>query len=393
MSLAPKIELCSYHKLLGKAAVRPSLIIAGGYSAGHITPGIALSEAFSPQVNCIFMGARDGMEASLVVQAGLPFIGVHALPWAGRRASARAASLATLLPAILCARREIKKSGATALISLGSFAALAPSLAAVSLGLPVILYESNTTLGLAHRVLLPFAKTLLTSRLFHQALPRRPAPVTVGVPLRNDILALAHRSVEFPPGAVRVLVLGGSLGNPFFNRRMPDVMRRLALIHPGVSVIHQCGIAIDPTPIIRAYADVGVSASVETYRNPISTAFESIHLVVTTAGAITLHEIAAAGIPALIMPLEGAAARHQHDNAFTFTALTGCPHISEDTWDDEQVSGTLAGLLADPAAWQACSHRLRRFFSPDSASRTLQILRPFLLSPCSSETPSPAPSQ
>lgn len=349
--------------------MRPSLIIAGGYTAGHITPGLALAEALSPDVHCLFMGARDGMEATLVAQAGLPFIGVPALPWAGRRAAARVVSLATLLPAILRARREIKKSRATALVSLGSFAALAPGLAAVSLGLPVILYESNTTLGLAHRVLLPFAKDLLTSRLFHQSLRRGPRPEIVGVPLRHAVQALAGQPVIFPTGPVRILVLGGSLGNPFLNLRMPAVLRLLARAHPELSVIHQSGHAVAPDTIARAYAEAGINASVHSYLDPIAPAFASAHVVVATAGAITLHELAAAGVPSLVVPLEGAAARHQHDNAFAFTALTGCPHVSEATWDDDRVAATLAGLLVHPDTWAACSERLRSLVATPAAAQ------------------------
>ncbi|MDF3055839.1 MAG: murG [Rariglobus sp.] len=358
--------------------MRPSLIIAGGYTAGHITPGIALAEALTPDVDCIFMGARDGMEASLIAQAGLPFIGVPALPWAGRRAAARAVSLATLMPAILTARRAIKQSRATALVSLGSFAALAPGLAAVSLGLPVILYESNTTLGLANRVLLPFAKALLTSRLFHQSLHRGPHPDVVGVPLRHAVQALATQQVTFPAGTVRVLVLGGSLGNPFLNQRMPAVMHLLARSHPGLSIIHQAGHAIAPGTIARSYASLEVDASVHSYLDPIAPAFSSAHLIVATAGAITLHELAAAGVPALIVPLEGAAARHQHDNAFAFTSLTGCPHVSEATWADERVAATLAGLLAQPGAWLACSERLRSLVASPAAVHAATLVRRWL---------------
>ena len=356
----------------------PTLVIAGGYTAGHITPGLALAESLASEVRCVFMGAEDGMEATLVASAGMPFIGVPALPWAGRRPLARAVSLATLIPAVWRARRELKKAGACAVVSLGSFAALASGLAAWSLGLPVILYESNTALGLANRVLQPRARALLTSRLFDQRIRSGPQPVMIGVPLRQAMQALARQPVVFRPEAMRLLVLGGSLGNPFLNARMPALMARLARTHSGISVIHQCGHAVDAAPILQAYGAAGVRAEVRPYFDPMAPAFADVQLVVATAGAITLHELAAAGVPALIMPLEGAAARHQHANAFTFTALTGCPHVSESTWDDARVAATLSEMIADAEAWHACSRRLRDFFTPDSAARAIDVLRPFL---------------
>src|SRR5690606_23834224 len=119
---------------------------------------------------------------------------------------------------------------------------------------------------------------------------RGPRPEVIGVPLRHAVRDLSRRSVTPPPGPPRVLVLGGSLGNPFLNTRMPAVMRLLAGMIPGVSVVHQTGHGNDTAGVARAYAEVGVNADVQPYLDPIAAAFASAHLVVATAGAITLHE-------------------------------------------------------------------------------------------------------
>lgn len=344
-------------------------------------PGIALAETLSPDVTCVFMGTRNGMEAQLLAESGWPFIGMPSLPWVGAGLRQRLDTLTSLPLAVVQARRELRRLRASVLVSLGSSAALAPGLAAASLGLPVILYESNTQLGLANWALLPFADALLTSRLFQQTLHRGPRPEPIGVPLRASVRELAACAATYPDDEIRLLVLGGSLGNPFLNTRMPKIISRLGRKHPSLSVTHQCGRSIDPAPISQAYEAKHITATVHPFIKPITSALTRSHLVVATAGAITLHEIAAAGVPAVVVPLEKAAARHQHANASVFTSLTGCPQASESTWDDDTVVMQIHDLLGNRDRWQQCQRGLQQFSPVDSTRLAADAVHRFLKVP------------
>jgi len=354
-------------------------VIAGGYSAGHLTPGLAVAEALRlqrPDLKVLFAGSADHSEADFVRSAGVPFLALPGAPWARRGPLAKARSLAAIPPAVWIARREFRAAGAVGLLSLGSFAAVAPALAARSLGLPILVFEPNATLGLANRLIRPFARQVLASRLFEtETLPSAIPCAVVGVPLRSALGALAELTPQPPQDEVRLLVLGGSLGDSFLNERLPALAARLAALSLNLRVIHQCGRGIDPAAVRSAYVRLRVKAVVERFLDPIAPALASAHFILTAAGAVTMHEISAAGIPVLIVPLGIAAATHQHANAEAFARVTGCLHTTEEGWDEARLAGEIAAVLRDRTRWLQQSRALRLFAGSDAGSDTVtQIL-------------------
>ena len=360
-----RTELLFAHKLLtvGAIIVRHTYVIAGGYTAGHVTPGLAIAAALRPErpyLNLLFMGTTGGIEESLVRRDGMAFAGLPAAPWFGQGLIGRSRALRLLGPSVLLARRQLRDCGAVGLTGLGSFSSVAPGIAAWSLGLPVTLYESNAQLGLANRLLRPFAKRLLVSGLF--ASPS--AGCNVGVPLRESLAELAGSP---PPatGQLRVLVLGGSLGNPFFNARLPETVAALiALTGRPLHVVHQCGHAVDATPIAEHYRAEGVTAEVMRFIPALGPRLAEAHVVISTSGAISLHELAAAGVPALISPLPGVAESHQLANARAFSRVTGSLVRAHHDWQAGAVAKELAAILTDPVCWHRHRDGLRRFGRP-----------------------------
>lgn len=348
-------------------------ILAGGYSAGHVTPGFALAEAARaarPERRVAFMGSRDGVEARLVPAAGMAFTGFDVEAWAGKGGAGRVVSLARLVPAIFAARRRLREMGAGGLTSLGSFAALAPGLAAWSLGLPVTIYESNVELGLANRLMLRRARRLLVSRFYApRRAPGGPAPKVIGVPLRGALRTLAAAGERAPDEAARLLVMGGSLGDQFLNEHAPELAARLAGLSPGLAVTHQCGLGGDAEAVRARYAARGLQAQVEPFFADIAPPLAGAHFVVTPAGAITLHEVAAVGVPLLVVPLSTAAVAHQHANADALRAATGCLSCTEDNWRADALARRIAEVLAEPARWRERSAALRAFSPGDAGAR------------------------
>ena len=335
------------------------MIFSGGYTAGHILPGLAVIawlRTRRPEIDCAFFGSSNGWERKLVEAAGVPFHGLPAVPWAGQPWRTRGLALVRLMPAVFAARRKMRALGAVGCVGLGSCATVAPALAMRSLGCPVTLYEPNATMGLATRLLRPMAARVLASRLLDRSAGVAGATIEVGVPLAADRLALAAQSPEAPgrePGSeVRLLVLGGSLGNSFLNRAMPGLARRLRVAHPGLRVVHQCGHAVAPGPLAADYAAAGVPAEVVPYFDLLGPRLRTAQLVVTAAGAISLHEVAAAGVPALVVPLEEGAGAHQLANASAFSRITGGRHVRPGAWHEAEIAAALSGLMADPARWR-----------------------------------------
>ena len=357
--------------------MRPTYVIAGGYTAGHITPGLAVAAALRearPDLGLLFMGAEGGMEEAFVQREGLAFTGLKASPWVGQQLRGRARTLRKLGPAVMVARQKLRDYEAVGLVGLGSFVSVAPGLAAWSLGLPVTLYEPNARLGMANRLLLPFSTRLLVSGLFEA----NNTSLDVGVPLRTPLTELATT----PPsvdGEHRLLVLGGSLGNPFFNEHLPATLSALAA-HTGrpLRVVHQCGHAVHHGPIAERYRATGITAEVYPFIPNLGPRLAEAHLVISTAGAISLNELASAGVPALITPLAGVAEKHQLANARAFARATGSLVRSQSDWQPAAVVTELAGLLGDPARWRRHSDALRQFARPRATRDFLDAILPDL---------------
>jgi len=359
--------------------VRTTFVIAGGYTAGHITPGLALIEALRsarPEIEVLFVGANHGIDRKLVTAAGVDFQGLPAFPFARQRLGGRIFSLLALMPAIVRARRVLRERNAVSVIGLGSFGSVAPGWAARSLRIPLSIFEPNAEMGVANRALYPFSKHRFVSRLLStHSHPADPATVQTGVPLRRSV-SQHLRPRTRPDRHVNLAVLGGSLGDPFLNRQTPSLLRELARRGFELSVVHQCGHDVNPGPIRAAYAEAGVVARVEPFADPILPVLAAADVAITAAGAITLHELAALGVPALVVPLSGAAAGHQLANARAFEAATGCPVLPESSCTPAAVGDALGAMLRDSAAWDATGRRLKEFAPLDAAERCLaQIFR------------------
>lgn len=350
-------------------------IITGGYTAGHLTPGLAVAEELRqrhPHLEILFAGRTDPVEAEFVRHHGLSFLSLPTYPWASQNALTRVRSLALLAPAVWIARRKFRAVGAIGLLSLGSFAAFAPALAARSLGLPVTVFEPNAEFGLANRLIRPFAGKVLRSRLFDPgAQPSLARRDIVGVPLRSALQALTGRQPEPPAGGMRLLVLGGSMGSPFLNLRAPGLARQLVLSGIDLRVTHQCGQGTAAAEVLSAYQREGVRAVVASFFDPITSVLAEADFVLTAAGAVTLHEIAAAGIPPLVTPLKAGAAAHQYSNADVFGRATGCLVRTEETWDEAGIAQAIAAVLGDKSRWRSQSRALQAFVSGNARSEVV----------------------
>lgn len=366
------------HHSITQPILEKTYVIAGGYTAGHLTPGLAVAEEFRerlPDIQILVAGWTDPAEEAFVRNSGVSFLALPASPWASQSLATRGRSIARMIPAIRIARKRFRQSGAVGLLSLGSFAAFAPTLAARSLGLPVTVFEPNAQFGLANRLLVSFADQVLVSKLFDlgQKPGRLPTEVT-GVPLRSSIQSLSAPQSRMPDGTAHILVEGGSLGNPFFNEKVPLLAAHLLQTGIKFRVTHQCGRNTDPGPIVSAYQNAGIEAQVEPFFDAISPVLASANIVLTSAGAISLHEIASAGIPLVVTPLREGAAAHQYANAEVFGKATGCAIRPEESWDAGEIAQHIAAALNTPTEWSSQSAALRDFASDEARSRVVNQL-------------------
>jgi len=350
------------------------LLIVVGPTAGHVYPALAVADAYrriaGPSVDVRFAGAVDGPAVRLLAARGLTLEAISGSPLVDVGAVGKLTALARVAAGLVQARRLLRAHGTRLVLGLGGFASGAVLLAARSLGAGVAIHEANVVPGVANRLLAPFAHRIYLG--FSTAAAAFPAGrrVITGHPLRADIAALAGERHAAPdPGRpARVLVLSSTRGAPFLAARVPSLLAEVQRRGRPVEALHQSG-EVGADHVTDAYRRVGVKATVAPYFDEIASAYRWADLVIARAGAGTLAEAAAAGVPGLFVPLADAAGDHQADNAAAAAAAGAGIAVRESDWGTEILTAHLSRWLGDGPAWRAASDAARRRAAPDAAAR------------------------
>jgi len=299
-----------------------TVMITTGGTGGHVFPGLAVAAALVARGARVFwLGTRDGMEATLVPRHGVEF---EAISFAGVRGKGWKRALFgpfALLVACLQSLSVIRRRAPDVVLGFGGFASFPGALMGVASGRPLVIHDSNAVAGLANRVLAYGADRILLG--FPDALAGRHARKVAwtGNPLRAEIGSVPPPEARFEgrSGPLRLLVVGGSLGAVALNERVPAA---LALLPAGErpQVVHQAGEKhIDA--LRAAYAAAGVAAECVPFIADMAAQYAVADAVLCRGGAITVSELAAVGVGAVIVPLPGAIADEQSANArFLVTA-------------------------------------------------------------------------
>ena len=326
-----------------------------------------------------FIGCQGGFETQLVPAMGFALEIIPGKPYARQSLAGKIRSVLTLATGTLAARRLLKQRQTDLVVGVGGYASVGSILAARLLGIPSVIHEANVFPGLANRLI-----SSLTGRVFvgwAQARPffRSSKTVVTGNPVRPDITARSRDSAagEVPAGHRKILVTGGSLGSPFLNQRIPDLLARVRDLGIPIAVRHQSG-EIEGHGLKREYERLGIPARVETFIDDMPEAYSDAEFAIATAGALTLAELAVFGVPALLIPLQSAAADHQIANAKAYAEHTGITWVSEQGWDAERLAQQLAALLSDATTLSAQAVQLRKIANPDAARAVVEHCEAYL---------------
>lgn len=303
---------------------RSTLLIMAGGTGGHIMPGLAVARELQERGwEVVWLGDPDRMEGPLVAQYGLP---LEPMVFGGVRGKGLRALVVlpfTLLSAMLQAWRIFRRVRPTVALGMGGYVAFPGGLVAWLRRTPLVIHEQNAVAGTANRWLARMATKALSG--FPGALP---SAVVVGNPVRRELARLASVTTRYGQrqGRLRLLVIGGSQGAAILNEVVPRALAGMAATdRPAVR--HQAGhqhlAALD-----RAYDDADVQASTVAFIDDMARALGWADVVVCRAGAMTVAEIAAAGVAALFVPFPHAIDDHQTANARYLTSCGGawlCP--------------------------------------------------------------------
>ncbi|MDE2514513.1 MAG: undecaprenyldiphospho-muramoylpentapeptide beta-N-acetylglucosaminyltransferase, partial [Rhodospirillales bacterium] len=337
-------------------AVKPMVIAAGG-TGGHVFPAEALA------AELIRRGRRVALitDARMAEQPHSVFAGQERFVIAGAgiagRGIVRAGRAALALGlGVVQARGILRRLDASVVVGFGGYPSVAPVLAARLAGaIPVVLHEQNAVLGRANRFLAPRARLLALSL---PGTTRVPAGVTTeitGNPVRPAIAALAAQPYVAPDaaGKFRLLILGGSLGARVFSTVVPEALAGLPCPLRGrIEVVAQCR-AEDLEAARAAYGRAGVTALLSPFFTDIPARLAAAHLVIARAGASTVAELAAAGRPAILVPLPGAIDGHQMGNAQSLAAAGAAEAVAQADFTAATLAERLTALANAPGVLSA----------------------------------------
>lgn len=334
------------------------LIMAGG-TGGHIFPGLAVAEQLrSAGWEVAWMGARGGMEERLVPPHGYRTAWIRARAARGKGLLQKLLLPANLLLSFWESARHIRRLKPDVVLGLGGYVAFPGGMMASLLNRSLAVHEQNAVAGLANRVLARLADKVMVA--FPGAL--RDAEWT-GNPVRANIAAIAPPAQRFAgrAGPLRLLVVGGSLGAQALNDTVPGA---LALLEDRPTVVHQAG-EKHLEALRQRYREAGVEGELVGFIDDMARRFAEADLVVCRAGAMTVAELAAGGMPSVLVPFPHAVDDHQSANARFLSDQGAAILLPQTELSAQRLAGVIRGL--DRVKLLEMAIRARGIGKPDAA--------------------------
>jgi len=286
------------------------LVMAGG-TGGHIFPALAVAHALRDAGwRVVWLGNPEGMEAKLVPQHGFEMVNLKFAALRGKGLVRKLLLPLNLLRGFWQALKAIRQVKPNVVLGMGGYITFPGGMMAALTGVPLVLHEQNSVAGLANRVLAGVADRILTG--FPDVFKKG---AWIGNPVRPEIARIASPAKRLAErsGALHVLVIGGSLGAQALNETVPKGMALLAESDQP-QIVHQAG-EKHLEELKANYAAVGVQAHCVSFIEDMAGAYEWADLVICRAGALTIAELAAAGVASILVPFPHAVDDHQTANA------------------------------------------------------------------------------
>lgn len=343
-------------------ASKPCVLIMAGGTGGHVFPALSVADELRMRgVAVHWLGTQAGIEARLVPAADIP---LHCLKMAGVRGKNPLSRITAVLKAawaVLHSMVLLARIKPFCVIGLGGYASGPGGLAAKLMGIPVLIHEQNAVAGTTNRLLARVARFCLTGYPIELGGEKSRY---IGNPVRREIAAIPapQERLQGRQEGLRVLVLGGSLGAKAINDCMVALWP-LVSTAPGAQLWHQTGRAHEAA-VREAYQNSGLAVRADAFIDDMAQAYAWADVVVCRAGALTVAELAAAGVPAILIPLPHAIDDHQRANAQWFVDGGAGEIIDQSALSAEGLAERLLALAGAP------EERLRRAIAARELAKT-----------------------
>lgn len=345
---------------------RTILIMAGG-TGGHIYPGLAVADALSDQGwNVVWLGAPNSMESELVPRHGYPVAWVNFTGVRGKGLLRLLTLPFTLLRALGQSAAAIFNYRPDVILGMGGYITMPGGLMAALLRRPLVIHEQNSIAGMSNKVLAKLAVRVLSG--FPGVLKRAE---WCGNPVRADIAALPEPQTRYAAhsGKLNVLVVGGSLGAQALNETLPKALALLSE-QERPNVLHQTG-KKHFEAVQALYTQAGVKADIRAFLDDMANQYANADVLICRAGALTIAELAAAGVASVLIPLPSAVDDHQSHNARFLVEHGAAVLLPQKELNAEKLAQLLRGFSREKLL--AMAQAARGLSKPDATQQVAQV--------------------
>ena len=366
------------------------VLITGGGTGGHLYPALAVAGLLresDPECEILFVGTGEGLESKVVPRAGYPFRQITAVKWPRKVSLQGVKDIASLGKGYLEGMRVIKEFQPHAVFATGGYVSVPLGLAAARLGIPLYLHEQNSVPGMANKLLSRWAEvTFTTFPVDKGSFPAKANLIHSGLPVRREILNVDRqeglRYFGFGPGILTLLVTGGSRGARTLNQVMLEIYQKIyssKAALPRLQILHLTGSA-EHDRFCQDMDKLGIDTAttgklvIKPYLEEMEYGLAAADMVISRAGAATLAEITARGIPAVLIPYPFATGDHQLHNA-RFLERQGAAHlITEKELTPGSLLGEIEMLAGDSNLRQELADRSRGIGRPEAGNLIAGVL-------------------
>ncbi len=356
-------------------------LVAGGGTAGHVSPGLAVANALvdrgHPRADILYVGSDRGIERELVPAAGFDLVTVSGRGVPRRLSMAAVRAVLAIAVGVFEAGRVVVRERPRVVLALGGFASVPVAVVAWLLRIPIVVHEQNAVPGAANRLVGRWARVCAVSYPGTD-LPRA---VLTGNPVRPEMLAVSRAdrtelrtALDVPADSTMVVVTGGSLGARRINEAIAEVTRLLA--HRSDLVIHHVIGERDWETISAATRDLDAVLDYRPvrYEHDMPSVLAAADVVISRAGASITAEIAAMGLPSILIPLPGAPGDHQTKNARALVDVGAAVLVHDRDCSGPRIAEELDRLLGRSDKLAAMGERAARLGRRDSAHAVADLL-------------------
>jgi UDP-N-acetylglucosamine--N-acetylmuramyl-(pentapeptide) pyrophosphoryl-undecaprenol N-acetylglucosamine transferase len=343
------------------------LVVMAGGTGGHVYPGLAVARAMRERGwRVSWMGTPNGMETKLVNPSEFPFKGIAFEGIVGRGLMPKLRLPFSLLRAVREAKAHFKQIKPDAAIGMGGFPSVPGGLAAWLMRMPFAIHQSDAVAGAANRLLARFAQRVLTG--FDATFADRAAKrIVTGNPIRREFTMQASPKERFAsrPGPLHLLVMGGSRGAAALNSVVPEALASLPQ-ESRPRITHQAG-AGSSDEVSARYAKLGVNADVTDFVDESWKAMAAADLFIGRSGASTVSELAALGVPSILVPYPHHADQQQLHNARVLERADAAKIVEQSQLTAQSLASMITAL--DRSLLAAMAERAQTVAHPDATAK------------------------